>query len=162
MADAGRGPIDSAVLESFRDRVRGHSLVARTGGARTDGRLTALVLHLDADRYPATVLEASVEIQWYVNDEYNFHYRERHDEGTVWQCRWDRHPNPHAADAHFHGPPDADATNVVDDPVTVTHPADVLTRTMANVDDRIADLWERVAIGEGTGRRREPPPNSER
>lgn len=137
-----RGPIDSGVLQLFRDRVRTNPLVERTAGTRTDDTLTALVIYIDANRYPSSVLSASLEIQWYETDEYNFHYCEHHNNETVWQCRWDRHPNPHAAYAHFHRPPDGDTTDVVDDPINSIHPANMLTRTLANIDDRITSLRE--------------------
>lgn len=137
-----RGPVDSAVLNLLRERGRTNSLVEQTDGIRTNDTLTALILRLDEDRYPSVVLSVSLEIQWYENDEYNFHYCEQHDDETVWQCRWDRHPNPHASYAHFHRPPNADGRDVVDDPVESTHPVDILTRTLANIDERIASLWE--------------------
>ena len=86
--------------------------------------------------------EAILTIRWFENDEYNSHYCERRGEdgSETWQCRWDQHPNPHAAYAHFHRPPET--RDVIDDPIAVTHPADVFNRTLANVRERTASLWE--------------------
>ena len=144
MADSSRQPIDSAVLVSLRDRASTHPLVARVETERSDGALVGLRLVFDRDRYPEVVNGATLTIRWYENDEYNFHYREHRDkdEPRVWQCRWDKHPNPHAAYTHFHHPPDAGADAITDDPIETTHPADVLGRTLANVRDRIASLRE--------------------
>jgi hypothetical protein len=135
-----RAPVDSAVLQRFRDRARSHPLVAETNAERTGGAITTLVLVLAADQYPDRIDEARLEIQWYENGEYNLHYYEDHERDD-WQCRWDRHPNPHAEYAHFHRPPRADAGDAVDDPAAPDHPQEVLTRTLANVRDRIEDLW---------------------
>jgi len=138
-----RAPIDDAVLATLRDRASTHPLVTRVGPERSNGATTALHLALDPDRYPEAVTEATLTIRWFENGEYSFHYRERHgrEEARTWQCRWDKHPNPHAAYAHFHRPPDAG--DVVDDPIKVTHPMDVFSRTLANVRERITSLWER-------------------
>jgi hypothetical protein len=135
-----RGPVDSGVLELFHNRLRTNPLVERTADTRTDDTQTALIVHLDVDRYPPIVSSVTLEIQWYENDEYNFHYCERHDNETIWQCRWDRHPNP--AYAHFHRPPNGDTSDVINDPVSSIYPADMLARTLANIDDRITSLWE--------------------
>lgn len=140
-----RSPIDGGVLGSLRDRASTHPLVKRFEPERSNEAIVALRLVFDSDRYPETVAEATLTIRWFENGEYSFHHRERRGEGSsgTWQCRWDKHPNPHAAYAHFHRPPDADAGDVVDDPIEVTHPSDVFGRTLANVRERIASLWER-------------------
>lgn len=77
------GPIDTAVLEMFHERVRTHLLIDQINGVRKNDALTTLILDLDDDRYPQIILSASLEIQWYENDKYNFHYREKHADGTV-------------------------------------------------------------------------------
>ena len=137
MTGSSGAPIDGAVLETFRERLGTHSLVARVETEQVGGTPSIIVGHFDADRYPETVTAARIEIQWYVDDDYNFHYVEVHSDGSVWQCRWDRHPNPHAADAHFHRPPEAGTTDVVDE----VYPTDMLTRTLANVRERIDQCW---------------------
>jgi hypothetical protein len=46
---------------------------------------------------------ARFDIQWSILDNYSFHYV---DSATV-NWRFDRHPNTHSPDRHFHPPPDA-------------------------------------------------------
>jgi len=56
--------------------------------------------------YPPSVFEATLIVRWYANDDFTIHYRESHEDND-WECRWDRHPNPHTSRDHFHPPPDA-------------------------------------------------------
>lgn len=125
-------------------RARSHALVAEAVFEGAGGGVRALRLTLDAAQYPDDVEDATLTVRWFENDEYSFHYRERHRKGNrpVWQCRWDRHPNPHAGYEHFHEPPDAGHDRTVEDHVVAPHPTEMFTRTMANVRDRIAALWE--------------------
>jgi hypothetical protein len=69
------------------------------------------------------------------------HYVETHSD-RAWQCRWDRHQNPHTQRTHFHPPPAADSTAAVPDQPPDHHPSAIVTRTLANIRDRIEDLWE--------------------
>lgn len=46
---------------------------------------------------------ARIDIRWSELGNYSFHYVET--DGVNW--RFDRHPNPHSPDRHFHPPPDA-------------------------------------------------------
>lgn len=103
----------------------------------------SLVLTLDTVQYPKSVASATLTVRWFENDDYSFHYRERRPDEptTLWQCRWDRHSNPHAARTHFHEPPHADDSAVVDDPAENVHPSAMFARTMANVSERIELLW---------------------
>lgn len=137
------GPIDGAILEDFRDRARTHELVESVHTERTGGTPSMLVVEFDPDRYPSHVTEATLEIQWYRNDDYNLHYVETHTPDGVWQCRWDRHPNPHTSRTHVHPPPGARSSDAVSDDPDECYPAYIFTRTLANVRDRIDDLWER-------------------
>jgi hypothetical protein len=71
-----------------------------------------------------------------------FHYVETHADGDRWQCRWDRHPNPHASRTQFHPPPDARSEEGVADSPDGIHPDGLFSRTLANVRERIADCWD--------------------
>ena len=50
---------------------------------------------------------ARFDIQWSVLDNYSFHYVDSAD--VNW--RFDRHPNTHSPDRHFHPPPDAETAD---------------------------------------------------
>ena len=134
-------PVDSAVLETMRNRLRTHSLVAHVRTESTGASITTVVAVLDPDRYPEDIERVRVEIQWYKNGDYNFHYIETHTSQAVWQCRWDRHPNPHATRTHFHPPPEARSTDAVDDHPESRQPMAMLTRTLANIRDRLDQHW---------------------
>lgn len=139
--DRPAAPIDTAVLETIRDRLRTHSLVDSVRMEQTDGPISQLVVAIDPDRYPDHVNEARLEIQWFRNEDYNFHYIETHRSGGVWQCRWDRHPNPHAARTHFHPPPEGRSNAAVDDQPENRQPTPMVTRTLANIRERIDQHW---------------------
>jgi len=88
--------------------------------------------------YPAPVDDATLTVRWYTNDDFTIHYREVHSEHT-WECRWDRHPNPHNTRDHFHPPPTAPTPG--DDDSWPTDHRDVLQLVLDEVEDRIAVLW---------------------
>lgn len=137
-------PIDDVVLESIAERARAHQLVKRVQSEQTGGMVSTVVATLDPGRYPPHVQEARLEVQWYTNGDYNFHYVETQDSGDIWQCRWDRHPNPHTQRMHFHPPPEAQSDDAVPDSPADTHPSALFTRTLANVRQRIENLWDQV------------------
>jgi hypothetical protein len=62
---------------------------------------TELQLSLSDGLGPADA--ARIDIQWSELDMYSFHYTDTAD--VNW--RFDRHPNTHSPNAHFHPPPDA-------------------------------------------------------
>lgn len=135
-------PIDDAVLGTIAERARTHSLIETVRTEQTGGMLSMVSAILDSDRYPPRIQEARLDIQWYTNGDYNFHYVETHESGAVWQCRWDRHPNPHTQRTHFHPPPAAQSGDAVPDNPTAHHPSTLFTRTLANIRQRIETLWE--------------------
>lgn len=151
MPESPSAPIDRSALETIAEIARGHELVASADVndvLPTADSHAQVVVSLDAHRYPSTVSAALLEVQWYENDDYNFHYRERRPDGdaapeSVWQCRWDRHPNPHDAPReHFHPPPEADS-DPVEDPIDTTDvsPHYLLSRTLAWIRERIENCW---------------------
>jgi hypothetical protein len=135
-------PIDDAVLGELRDRAATHPLVERVEPDRTGGTLSTVVLVLDSAQYPERVSGARLDIRWYTNGDYSFHYVETHGDGDRWQCRWDQHPNPHTSRTHFHPPPDARSEDAVPDHPDETYPDSLFSRTLANVRGRIADCWD--------------------
>lgn len=92
----------------------------------------------DDSRYPPAVEQARLECRWYLNGDFSVHYVEQHRDGMEWQCRWDRHPNPHNDRLHFHPPPDAG------DPVDLdasSHVRDLLPMVLRWVDERVRTVW---------------------
>jgi len=156
MPDSPSAPTDRSSLETIAEIARSHELVANVDVndvlPSADSH-AQVVVALDARQYPSPVTDARLEIQWYENDDYNLHYRERRpsngnrtNEEDIWQCRWDRHPNTHDAPReHFHPPPTAGSEPVEDpiDPADVS-PHYVLSRTLAWIRERIENCWTAV------------------
>lgn len=75
-----------------------------------------------------------LDITWYTSGAYSFHYVDENDQ----HWRFDRHPNPHSAEKHFHEPPGAD--------VAVTSCISVVAPGL--VARAVLKLWRRaVATG---------------
>nr|WP_255192443.1 hypothetical protein [Natronobeatus ordinarius] len=134
---ASPAPIDRAVLERMRSRFRGRRTF-ESAEIVAEGNLS-LCVELSGDYYP-TEASARLEIRWYRNDDFNFHYQEECRDG-VWKCRWDRHPNEHNSRDHFHPPPDASRTDAEDAQWPDDH-RDVCRLVLARVEERIETLWE--------------------
>lgn len=135
-------PIDDSVLETFYERAQVHPLIDTVDGDWSDETLTQVDVTFDIDQYPEQVQAAKLEMRWYTNDDYNFQYIEKRSADVDWQCRWDRHPNPHTSRTHFHPPPAARSRDAVPDSPTDRHPSAMFARTLANVRARIEDLWK--------------------
>ncbi|WP_435065044.1 hypothetical protein [Halobaculum sp. EA56] len=99
-----------------------------------------LRVELAGEYYP-TDASAHLDIRWYRNDDFSFHYREEQRD-SVWACRWDRHPNTHNSREHFHPPPDASRTNAENARWPDDH-RDVCRLVLDRVEERIETLWER-------------------
>lgn len=86
------------------------------------------------------VKRAYLRIQWFETNDFHVHYSEQYGDGTLWECRWDRHPNDHNARDHFHPPPDAATPGEDED-----YPSDwrdVSTTVLGELDARIEAFWE--------------------
>jgi hypothetical protein len=130
-------PIDRPVLEYLRDRLAGTRQV-RTAAITEDERLELRVEFADSF-YPDPVITASLSIRWYTNDDFANHYREAR-EPESWECRWDRHPNPHNTREHFHPPPDASTPG--EDASYPSDYRDVTSYVLSEIEQRIAILWD--------------------
>ncbi|WP_440992348.1 hypothetical protein [Haloarchaeobius baliensis] len=131
-------PIDRPILEFLQSRLQATQQVERATTTDANGHLELRVVFTSA-YYPATVDEATLAVRWYTNDDFKIHYREVHPERT-WECRWDRHPNPHNTRDHFHPSPTAPTPG--DDASWPTDHRDVLRLVLNEVEKRIADLWD--------------------
>lgn len=95
-------PIDRPILEFLQTRLQATTQVERATITDASGHLE-LQVSFASSYYPATVNEATLAVRWYTNDDFKIHYRETNSE-SAWECRWDRHPNPHNTRDHFHPP----------------------------------------------------------
>ena len=136
--DGDPAPIDRPVLEFLRDRLATTGQV-RTATVTDAGGHLELRVELSETYYPDDVRATTLSVRWYTNDDFTIHYREEHVESD-WECRWDRHPNPHNNREHFHPAPDASTPGE-----DASWPADdrEMTRVvLAEIESRIADLWD--------------------
>lgn len=88
--------------------------------------------------YPVAVERAVLSIRWYTNDDFKIQYREVRD--ADWQCRWDRHPNPHNTREHFHPPPTAETPG--EDAAWPDDYREVLRLVLDEIERRIDDIWD--------------------
>lgn len=95
---------------------------------------------LDASSYPDPVETARIELRWFSTDDFSIHYVEQWADGDTWECRWDRHPNPHNARVHVHEPPAG--ADVTDLDLSSLHPLDVYSTVMTAIEQRIESVWE--------------------
>jgi hypothetical protein len=130
-------PVDRQILEYLRERLETTAQVA--DAKITDGKdHLALRVRLSNAYYPTDVEEATLLVRWYTNDDCKIHYREVHH-GSEWECRWDRHPNPHNTRDHFHPPPGAPTPG--DDADWPAGYREMLTLVLDDIETRIRELW---------------------
>lgn len=134
------GPVDVPTLEVIAQRAGTHPLV--DGWAFQPDAMSSrrLELYLDEDQYSSSVDEARLDIRWFGGGDYTVHYLETRDD-DVWQCRWDRHPEPGEPKAHFHPPPDA-AFDVEPSTLQATHHLGVLFGVLDWITERIEQLHD--------------------
>lgn len=137
--DDGRSPapIDRPILEFLQTRLQATQQVSKATITDDSGHLELHVV-LARSYYPASIEHAQLTTRWYTNDDFKIHYREVHPE-QAWECRWDRHPNPHNSRDHFHPPTDAPTPG--DDASWPADHRDVVTLVLDEIEDRIATLW---------------------
>jgi len=82
---------------------------------RYDDPVSPIELHVRLADGIGDAQKARLDIQWSERDMYSFHYTDR---GIDW--RFDRHPNTHSPEKHFHPPPDAPSTSAVPSCIDVT------------------------------------------
>lgn len=138
-ADSPGGPIDVATLSVMARWASTHPLVERWAFQPDSLSPRRLELSLDADRYPAGVSSARIDVRWYEGGDYTVHYVESHGDDR-WQCRWDRHPKPDAPETHFHPPPEA--SDVEPSAVDASHHLGVLFAVLDRIDERVRTLHE--------------------
>ncbi|WP_267643525.1 hypothetical protein [Haloarchaeobius amylolyticus] len=130
-------PIDRPILEFIQTRLASTNQVEQATITDDNGHLE-LAVTLASPYYPSEVEDASLAVRWYTNDDFKIHYRDVLD-GTSWECRWDRHPNPHNTRDHFHPPPTAPTPG--EDASWPSDYRDVLTLVLDDIEERITTLW---------------------
>ncbi len=73
-----------------------------------------------------------LDVTWYTSGAYKFHYSDVNEH----HWRFDRHPNDHSAEKHFHVPPDAKSDAAIPSCITVEEP-----RLVARA---VHKLWRRA------------------
>ncbi|SNR75860.1 hypothetical protein SAMN06266787_12122 [Halorubrum ezzemoulense] len=130
-------PIDRPILEFLQTRLQATRQVSRATVTDASGHLELQVICVPS-YYPAAVDEAQLTVRWYTNDDFKIHYRELYADHT-WECRWDRHPNPHNTRDHFHPPPTAPMPG--EDASWPADHRDVATLVLDEIEDRVTTLW---------------------
>lgn len=138
MTDDHGAPLDVPTLTLLARRADAHPLVDGWTFRPDSVSPRRLELRLDAGQYPSAVEVAKVDVRWFENGDYTFHYVERRGNDR-WQCRWDRHPEPGSPREHFHPPPDA-ASTVEPSGLDASHHLGVLFAVIDRVEDRIRTL----------------------
>ncbi|MFW6436533.1 MAG: hypothetical protein ACOCYZ_02745 [Halococcoides sp.] len=144
--DGPGGPLDVATLDVLARRASRHPLV--DGWAYRPDELSPrrLAVTVDDTQYPASVTAVRLDVRWYENGDYTFHYVETVEDGgeTVadrCQCRFDHHSKPDAPREHFHPPANADG--VEPSPIDAAHHLGVLFAVLDWIETRVATVHER-------------------
>ena len=111
------GPPDVPIMRAIR-RVfqRDEPLV---DDASFDNVLQPQELQLQFRDGIGTAETCRLDITWFRSGAYRFHYSDSADR----HWRFDRHPNPHSPERHFHPPPDAPAHTAAGSCIEVVEPA---------------------------------------
>jgi hypothetical protein len=109
------GPIDPGTLYRIRKTFVRHEPLVESAEIDSPARPTALSIALSA-RFDAP---RRFDVRWSRYECYGFHYEELAD-GPAF--RFDRHPNPHFPEKHFHPPPTASRDAAEPSCIAVTLP----------------------------------------
>ncbi|PSQ52528.1 hypothetical protein BRD20_06715 [Halobacteriales archaeon SW_8_65_20] len=134
------GPPDRQILRLLERHLDAESLVSATTFEPTFHGPRLLRVEMDTEAYPESVTTARLDVRWFTTGDFSLHYVEAHEQGDRWECRWDRHPNPHNARLHFHQPPAG--TAVTDLELPSTHPLELHSTVLTAIRRRIETLWQ--------------------
>lgn len=129
MNDGGRefGTISRTALERVRNTwIDLEPLVAETA---YDDVVDPSELRISLEDGIGEAAAARIDVQWSRCGNYSFHYA---DVGIDW--RFDRHPNPHSPEKHFHPPPDASGAE----------PSCIRIEEVTLVTRAVHSLWRRT------------------
>lgn len=132
--------VDDRVLRDVADEWRDLGWVTGVS-VRPRNKPNRTVVDLEADYYPDDVRRVVVEFEVLVDGDFFVTYREvRERRADDYQCRWDRHDNPHNSRDHFHEPPDCE--RVVDRDDFPTYPFEMTELVLEFVEERWGSLFE--------------------
>jgi len=137
---ASTGPPDRQTLRLLERILRDEPVVATTEFEPDSYEPQLLRALCGAGRYPPAVEAARLDVRWFESGNFSIHYLETAAaDDSDWECRWDRHPNPHNERLHFHQPPDGDSIENIS--LSSLHPLDVVSTVVAAVEQRITQQW---------------------
>lgn len=124
------GAPDGTILRTIRNLfLKEEPLVEE---AFFDNVLDPQTLHISFADGIGEALWSRIDVSWYRSGAYRFHYTDEND--VNW--RFDRHPNDHSPEKHFHEPPDAQSTTAQRSCIRVEEP-----RLVARA---VLKLWRRA------------------
>lgn len=135
--DGSGAPVDFDRLDRIADRLATDDRFDRIE-AEPEFAPGRIVGRYDSGFYPNRIRAAYLEIVWFENDDFTFHYHEDH-EGKTFDHRWDRHPSDHNARDHVHPGPDAPTPGS-----DASHPSDwrdVLATVLTEIETRQRGFW---------------------
>lgn len=135
---ASTGPPDRQTLQLLDGILTDEPLVASIEFEPDSYEPRILRILCDERRYPSTIETARLDIRWFESGDFSIHYVETMA-ADHWECRWDRHPNPHNARLHFHQPPTGEV--ITDLPWSSLHPIDVVSTVVSAIEQRIEQQW---------------------
>jgi len=137
---AGAGPPDRQTLRLLERVLRDESIVAATEYDPDSYEPRLLRAFFDIEQYSPAIADARLDVRWFTTGDFSIHYVETTEDGERWECRWDRHPNPHSSRLHVHRPPSGAEIDDLD--LSSLHPLDVVSTVLAAIERRTAQLWE--------------------
>lgn len=133
------GPIDFDVLNRIEKYLAGSQRFS-TVDFRPEYAPNAVVAEFELGYFLSNIERASIRIRWYETDDFTIHYSEHYSDRSLWECRWDRHPNDHNTRDHFHPPPSAETPG--EDANFPWDWRDVMTLVLNELDARIKSFWD--------------------
>ena len=133
------GPVDVDTLERIGRRLEA-SARFETVEYQPEYDPNAVVAAYDLRYFPAAVDQAALHVRWFETEDFSIHYTEQYEDGTQWECRWDRHPNGHNTRMHFHPPTTAETPG--EDAEYPDDWRDVISELLGDLDERIESFWD--------------------
>ncbi|RQG94812.1 hypothetical protein [Natrarchaeobius chitinivorans] len=132
------GPPDRQTLRLLERHLASDSLIIETAFNPDPYEPRLVTGQLNPEQYPDSVTAARLNIRWFTTGDFSIHYVEEHEDGTLWECRWDWHSNTHNTRLHFHEPPSA--TEVTDIELPSLHPLEIYSTVLTTIAPDIKNI----------------------